>query len=416
MRVLSTLAAVMLAVSCFGGCTTDVSSDALTIADNDVESAVTYGAPGAVASERFYYDVKNDIWVGANKPQAYGHFDLLPRGIVNVTLTHSDSRRGVGFKVYRVNPTGTLRFLGQVSGRRTVTARVESTAGGTIVIESTGTWAQRQDPALTVLVTCARRDGQCAVAQQPGELCGTRGAGACDEGLFCDFSVNGVDGDMCGAADRGGVCTVVPEVCNRMCVATCGCDGATYCSACTANGTGVSVAHEGACAVVDPSPPAVCDPSVYAKIPNDQLDVFVHGTWKWSGVVDGYDVKAELGLYDGDFGYEQVWNPACMNDPTPCRVAGRYYWISGGWSHDNQSVNLTLDAESTPTEQLAQGFSIEQNCEGELRLQTTELGETREFFRDLCHDFQCEENQHCEVQQVMCIRAPCPDQPRCVAN
>lgn len=411
------ITALVLALAAAIGCTTDVTSDTLTIADNDVDSAVTYGTPTNVASERFYYDVKNDIWIGGNKPLAYGHFDLLPRGKVDVTLTHSDGRRTVGFKVYRVNPTGTLRLLGEVSGRRSVSARVESTAGGTIVIESTGTWGQNQDPGLTVLVTCARRDGQCAVAQQPGELCGTRGAGSCDEGLFCDFSVNGVDGDMCGASDRGGVCTVVPEVCNRICGATCGCDGETYCSACAANTAGVSVAHEGACAIVDPPPPPdVCDPLVYAKVPSDQLNVFVHGSWFWRGVVDGYDVEAELGLYDGDYGYEQVWNPACLNDPTPCRVASRYYWISGGWTHDNQSVQLMLDAESTPTEQLAQGFAIVQNCEGDLRLQTTELGQPREFIRDLCAGVQCEETQHCEVQPVMCIRAPCPDQPRCVEN
>ncbi len=405
MRALPLLLLAIFAASC----TTDVGNDALTIADNDVDSAVTYGTPSTVASERFYYEVKNDVWVGDSKPNTYGHFDLLPRGSVNVTLTHSDGRRTVGFKVYRVNPTGTLRYLGEVSGRRTVSARVESNAGGTIVIQATGTWAQGQDAALSVLVSCARRDGQCAVAQQPGEGCGTRGTGSCDEGLFCDFSFNGVDGDMCGASDRGGVCAVVPDFCTRICGATCGCDGQTYCTACVANAAGVSVAHEGACE-------DVCDPSVYSKVPDDQLNVFVHGTWLWSGVVEGYDVKAELGLYDGDFGYQQVWNPACMNDPTPCRVASRYFWISGGWSHDNSSVQLTLDAESTPTEQLAQGFSIVQNCEGDLRLQTTELGEEREFVRDLCHGVQCEETQHCEVQQVMCIRAPCLDQPACVEN
>ncbi len=408
----STLLAAM-AIAAVGCTTTVVDGPIPTITDaegNTLDAAVTYGTPTTVASERFHYGVKNDIWVGANKPAAWGHFDLLPRGKVDVTLTHEDGRRNVGFKVYRVNPTGSLRLLGEVNGRRSITARIESNAGGTIVIESTGTWAANRDVALNVVVACARRDGKCAVAQQPGERCGTRGAGSCDEGLFCDFSINGVEGDSCGASDRGGICTELPAVCNRMCGETCGCDGQTYCSGCAANISGVSVAHEGACE----TPVDVCDPTIFAKIPADQLDVFVHGTWLWHGSNDGYDIEAELGLYDGDFGYEQIWNPTCMNSPTPCRVASRYFWSSGAWSHDNDSVQLTLDADSTPSDQLAQAFSIVQNCEGELRLETSELGNERQFIRDWCADTQCEERQHCEVRQVMCIRAPCPPQPVCV--
>jgi hypothetical protein len=399
----------LLLVALSLGCTTELTDGAsFSVIDNDSTAAVTYGTPATVSSQRFHYGVKNDIWVGANKPAAFGHFDLLPRGKVDVTLTHSDGRRSVSFKVYRVNPTGTLRLLGEVRGRRSVTARVESTAGGTIVIESTGTWGERQDVGMNVVVACTRRDGQCAVNRQPGELCGTRGSGSCDEGLFCDF----VDGS-CGATDAGGTCVAVPDVCNRMCGETCGCDGQTYCSACTANTAGVSVAHEGACDVVDP----VCDPTVYTKVPNEQLNVFVHGTWRYRGTVDGYDVDAELGLYDGDFGYEQTWNPTCLRGDPPCRVASRYFWSSGGWSHTSTDVQLHLDPESQPAApELAQAFSIVQNCEGDLRLNTTELGNDRTFVRDWCANVECSETEHCEVRQMMCITAPCPPQPTCVAN
>lgn len=416
------LAAIAIAVA-IAGCTTNVVDEAaLSITDSTSEDAVTYGTPADVASERFHYGVKNDIWVGGNKPLAHGHFDLLPRGKVDVTLTHEDGRRTVGFKVYRVNPTGSLRLLGEVSARRAVTARIESAAGGTFVIASTGTWPDNRDVALNVLVSCARRDGQCAPAAQPGELCGTRGAKQCDDGLFCDYALNGNDGDMCGATDRGGLCVEKPEVCNRICGQTCGCDGQDHCSACAAHMAGVSVAHEGPCEpvlVVDPPPPAdVCDPSVFSKIPDDQLNVFVHGTWRGTGTADGFTIESELGLYDGDYGYEQHWTPTCRNTPSSCRVADRYLWISGGWSHDNATVQLSLDAESqvAPPAELARVFSISQNCEGELRLETIELGETRTFTRDWCAGTQCEDDQHCEVRPVMCIRAPCPPQPVCVDN
>jgi hypothetical protein len=87
----------------------------------------------------------------------------------------------------------------------------------------------------------------------------------------------------------------------------------------------------------------------------------------------------------------------------------------GGWENTATNVQLLPEAQPAP-EQLAQSFSIVQNCEGDLRLRTTEMGEDRELTRDFCADHSCGDDEHCEVVPVMCIQAPCPPQPTCVAN
>jgi hypothetical protein len=66
--------------------------------------------------------------------------------------------------------------------------------------------------------------------------------------------------------------------------------------------------------------------------------------------------------------------------------------------------------------ELAQSFSVDINCEGSFRLSTVEMGEDRVFEKDRCADLTCAEGEHCELQEVWCIRAPCPPMPTCVAN
>ncbi len=128
-----------------------------------------------------------------------------------------------------------------------------------------------------------------------------------------------------------------------------------------------------------------------------------------------YDVESKLRLNDGDFSYDQVWNPTCLHSETPCRVASRFFSMVGGWEQPSAStVQLLPEAEPTPPEELAQAFSVVQNCEGDLRLRTTELGYERDFIRDFCAETECAEGEQCIVEPVMCIRAPCPPMPRCV--
>jgi hypothetical protein len=245
---------------------------------------------------------------------------------------------------------------------------------------------------------------RCSPNLQPDELCGTRGVeGSCDDGLFCLID------EGCGYDDRGGACARPIQMCPAVAgPAVCGCDGKDYGTACEANAGGVNVNFVGQCP---------CDPLVFNTKVDEAVDV--GGTWVWSGPHDAYDVRATLVLRDDNtFSYEQVWDPQCLHSDPPCRVASRLFGMSGTWENQIFAVQLTPVVEEgveVPPE-LAQSFGVETNCEDTVRLSTTELGEDRIFEKDRCADLECAEGEHCELQQVWCIRAPCPPMPTCVAD
>ena len=136
MRLVS---AFLLALAA-SACTTAVSDGPVVITDGDTTAsgAVTYQAPLSVPSERLYFGVESELYVDRDGPSRFRHFDLLPGGKVDVAVFHEDGRRRAGLRLYRVNPTGTLRSLGEVTGRGGAIARVESRAGGKqVAMEST---------------------------------------------------------------------------------------------------------------------------------------------------------------------------------------------------------------------------------------------------------------------------------------
>ncbi len=407
-------------------CTHDVDGDTAAVDVVDIvdeasaaAAAVTYVEPVEVDATRLYYGVHNEARLTDEAPLFHGNFDLLPNGKVDISVRRlEDRRRVVGFKIYRVNPTGTLRLLGVVESRRGVAeVRLRSDAGGSFVIAATSSGSG----LLGIDIVCARRDGQCAPLGQPGATCGGRGITQCDDGLFCEIDA----AQICGRADGTGVCAIPSAACPAVaCTTVCGCDGVDYCDTCNAHAVGANVLHDGACE----APPdeeggedGVCDPAVYTKLPDGQF-ANTHGTWVHKSTYAPpdrmeHDLVATLHLNDGDFAYEQVWNPICLRGPYACRMASLVFSMTGGWVNQGFAVQLLPDAESTPAPvELAQSFGVRVNCEGDVQLETTELGQERIFTRDRCAEQSCSENEHCELVPVMCIQAPCPPQPACVPN
>ena len=408
-------AIIFLALSAIA-CTNNVApADAVVVIDDSsVDSAVTYATPADVDTEHLYLGVDNAAFLTTDAPLFYGAFDMLPRGKVDIIVTNvADPEAVVGFKVYRVNPRGTLRYLGQVDDVGAVGARLQSRAGGTFVVEAT-TDVPDTGAALSIRIDCRRRDGGCGPLAQPGALCGTRGAGPCDDGLFCQIE------EGCGRTDGGGTCTIPSQICPAVaCREVCGCDAVTYCDACHAHAVGANVDFAGACEVDR------CDPSVWQS-PRDGSFVEVMGTWVSTFEQDGFDVKATLHVNDGDFLYEQTWDPTCLHEPPYCRRASLTFSMTGGWVNQGFAIQLLPDADSLPApDRLAQSFSIETQCavgpagdipHADVRLTTTELSVDRVFTRDRCADVDCEPGTHCELVEVQCIAAPCFPVPSCVAD
>ncbi len=391
-----------LALVAAAGCSNNVNrDDGLELADNDGTGAFT--APAGVDSVRIYLGEERSFTITDELPWQYGTFELSPGGRVWIDVWNSDeSETPVGFKVYRVNNDGSMAYLGKVDGRwGWAWTRLRSRNGGTYVVEAAGSTLPQ---SLSWQVTCARQDGDCAPTAQPGELCGTRGVTkSCDDGLYCAIA------EGCGYDDRGGECARPAEICPAVYgPEVCGCDGKTYGSPCQASGAGINVEYSGAC---------VCDPMVWNK-PEGFVDVV--GAWIGGAEDEGHGISSRLELLaDGTFTYQQVWEPLCLRTPPYCRMPTRMFEMHGTWEHQGFAVQLypVVDPEGLPVpDQLAQSFGIETTCLGDVRLTTTELGVDRVLDRDRCWQFECAEGEHCELQQVMCIRAPCPPMPTCVAN
>ncbi len=74
-------------------------------------------------------------------------------------------------------------------------------------------------------------------------VCGGVAGLACGDKEWCDYP----DSNACGAGDFFGTCRSRPEVCTRIYLPVCGCDGMTYPNRCEAQTNGVDVLHEGEC-------------------------------------------------------------------------------------------------------------------------------------------------------------------------
>lgn len=83
-------------------------------------------------------------------------------------------------------------------------------------------------------------DGAC---EDSGTTCGTIVGLICADDEYCDFGEEA----SCQAADLGGTCRAIPEVCPAVFDPVCSCDGRTFGNACEAASAGVSITTPGAC-------------------------------------------------------------------------------------------------------------------------------------------------------------------------
>lgn len=72
--------------------------------------------------------------------------------------------------------------------------------------------------------------------------CGGPASVVCEPHQFCKFAEG-----SCGSAEAFGECTDRPEICTKIYMPVCGCDGKTHASSCVAHSAGKSVKYEGAC-------------------------------------------------------------------------------------------------------------------------------------------------------------------------